>query len=75
MPKKYIVEVKWAVSRTYDVEAESREEAEKKMKDRIDAGEICVWTDDFEAGDDVAAECVGEDAVDGNGDHYDRYYD
>ena len=58
--KVFEVRVTWPVGKTYRVPADSKEEAVAKMKQKVDAGEICVWTDGFEAGDDVTVEAVEE---------------
>lgn len=55
------VRVTWPVSRTYRVWAKSPEDAAAEIRARVDAGEVCVWTDHFEAGDDVAVEVVKEE--------------
>ena len=54
------VRVTWPVSRTYRVWAKSPEDAAGEIRARVDAGEVCVWTDHFEAGDDVVVEVVKE---------------
>ena len=58
--KVFEVRVTWPVGKTYRVPADSEEEAVAKMKAKVEAGEVCVWTDHFEAGDDVAVELVKE---------------
>lgn len=62
---KFVVDVHWDVARTYEVEAESREEAQKIIQDKVDAGEISVWTDGFEAMDDVEVRTSGEETKEG----------
>jgi len=59
--KKYAVDVHWTVARTYEVTASSREEAEEQMLARIARGEVCVWTDGFEATEEVECSCHGEE--------------
>ena len=59
--KVFEVRVTWPVGKTYQVSAESKEEAVKRMKQKVDAGEVCVWTDGFEAEDNVTVEAVEED--------------
>lgn len=59
--KVFEVRVTWPVGKTYRVPADSEEEAVAKMKSKVDAGEVCVWTDGFEADDNVTVEAVGED--------------
>lgn len=57
------VRVTWPVSRTYRVWAKSPEDAVAEIRARVGAGEVCVWTDRFEAGDDVAVEAVKDDGT------------
>lgn len=59
--KVFEVRVTWPVGKTYEVRARSEDEAVAKMKAEVDAGEVCVWTDGFEADDNVTVEAVGED--------------
>lgn len=59
--KFFEVRVTWPVRKTYRVPANSEEEAVAKMKSKVDAGEVCVWTDGFEADDNVTVEAVRED--------------
>lgn len=59
--KVFEVRVTWPVGKTYRVPADSEEEAVAKMKSKVDAGEVCVWTDGFEADDNVTVEAVKED--------------
>lgn len=49
------VRVDWTVRKDFEVEAESKEEALQKVRDKIDRGEVCVWTDGFETTDDEHA--------------------
>ena len=56
----YSVKVTWAVEKEYTIEASNRAEAEKKVKDMIDRGEVCVWTDGFTAGDEVKVTVNGK---------------
>ena len=49
------VRVDWTVRKDFEVEAKSKEEALQKVRDKIDRGEVCVWTDGFEATDDEHA--------------------
>ena len=49
------VRVDWTVRKDFEVEAESKEEALDKVRKKIDAGEVCVWTDGFETTDDEHA--------------------
>lgn len=62
---QFVVDVHWDVARSYDVEAESREEAQKIIQDKVDAGEICVWTDGFETMDDVEVRTSGDETNEG----------
>ena len=60
----YEVRVTWPVSRNYRIWAKSPEDAVREMRERVDAGQVCVWTDGFEAddGDDCPSiEVVKED--------------
>lgn len=57
--KRFAVDVHWDVAKVFEVEAESREEAEKKVNDMVNKGEVCVWTDGFETTDDVEVSCSG----------------
>lgn len=57
--QKFSVAVYWTVQRSYEVEAESKEEAQRKIQEKVDKGEVSVWTDGFEAGDDVTVETQG----------------
>lgn len=49
---RYEVEVMWTVKKVYDVDAGSEKEAAEKIRGLVDSGEVCVWTDGFEASDD-----------------------
>ena len=62
---KFLVDVHWDVARTYEVEAESADEAQKIIQAKVDAGEICVWTDGFETTDDVEVRTSGEETKEG----------
>jgi hypothetical protein len=57
--QSFAVDVHWDVAKIIEVKATSREEAEKKVNDMINAGEVCVWTDGFETTDDVEVSCSG----------------
>lgn len=67
---KFVVDVHWDVARTYEVEAESADEAQKIIQAKVDAGEICVWTDGFEATDDCEVKTSGEEKNDGSLEFY-----
>lgn len=45
------VRVTWPVSRNYRIWAKSPEDAVREMRERIDAGQVCVWADGFTADD------------------------
>lgn len=62
---QFAVDVHWDVARSYVVEAESAAEAQKIIQAKIEAGEICVWNDGFEATDDYEVETSGEEKNDG----------
>lgn len=62
---KFAVDVYWTVARSYEVEAESRDEAQRIVQERVDRGDVCVWHDDFEATDDVEVSTSGEEKVNG----------
>ena len=64
--KTYAVDVHWDVAKCYDIEANSKEEAEKKIWDMINSGDVGVWKDGYEATDDIEVVCSGEE--DENGD-------
>ena len=64
------VTVSWTVAKTYEVKAESREEAQKKIQAMVDRGDVCVWSDGFEATDDVAVKVIGEEKNDGSLEFY-----
>ena len=54
--KTFTVTVNWEVSKDYEVEANNSEEARAKIQKMVDEGEVCVWTDGFEATDNVEVE-------------------
>lgn len=62
---KFAVDVYWTVARSYEVEAESRDEAQRIVQERVDRGDVCVWYDDFEPTDDVEVCTSGEEKVNG----------
>jgi len=68
--RTFVVDVHWDVAKSYEIEAASRKDAEKKMNKIISMGQVCVWTDGFEATDDVEVKCSG--TVDKSGNH--RYF-
>ena len=57
--KVYLVDVHWDVAKTYEVEAESREEAAAVMGRKLNAGELSYFDDGYESTDDTSVECVG----------------
>lgn len=59
--KVFEVRVTWPVGKTYQVPADSKEEAVERMRRKVDTGEVCVWTDGFEAEDNVTVEAVEEE--------------
>lgn len=62
---KFAVDVHWDVARSYVVEAETREEAQRIVQERVDKGEMCVWNEGFEATDDVEVSTSGEEKNNG----------
>ena len=67
--KTYKVECHWDVAKLFDIQAEDERAAIEKLWKKIQAGEVCVWSDGFTTTDDVEVGCVGE--KDDNGeDHY-----
>lgn len=64
--KKYSVDIHCTIAKNVVVEAKTREDAEKQIWDKIQSGKVCVWTDGFEATDDVEVNCVGEENDEGN---------
>ena len=62
---KFTVDVHWDVARSYEVEAESREEAQRIIQEKVERGDVCVWNDGFEATDDVEVRTSGEETPDG----------
>lgn len=68
--KTYLVDVHWDVAKVFKVEATSAEEAEKKMEEIINKGGVSVWTDGFQATDDVEWKTSGEIGKDGVEEYY-----
>ena len=62
---KFAVDVYWTVARSFEVEAESRAEAQRIVQERVDRGDVCVWNDGFETTDDVEVSTSGEELVNG----------
>ena len=68
--KKYAVDVHCDVAKCYNIEANSQQEAEEKIWDMINKGNINVWTDGFEATDDIEVACSGEENENGDIEYY-----
>ena len=66
---KFMVDVHWDVARTYEVEAESADEAQKIVQARIGTGEISVW-DGFEVTENYSVKTTGEEKNDGSLEFY-----
>ena len=49
--KMFTVRHEWVVSKDYEVEAETKEEAIHTVRSMVDSGEVCVWTDGYETTD------------------------
>lgn len=58
--KTFLVDLDWVVTKTYEIKAKSKKEAEKKIEEIMSRGDVCVWTDDFFATDETRVKCVGE---------------
>lgn len=63
--KKYAVDVHWDVAKCYEIEANSQKEAEEKIWDIINKGDVNVWVDGYETTDDIEVECSGEEDENG----------
>lgn len=63
--EEYVVDVHWDVVRPYRVMASSREEAERIVREKVESGDVCVWTDGFEATGDVEVKAAGRTGPDG----------
>lgn len=61
--KTFIVRHQWTVQKDYEIEANSKEEALRKLRTKINAGEVCVWTDGYEATDKEMAWVPGDGEV------------
>lgn len=59
--KTFIVHHQWTVQKDYEIEADSKEEALRKLRTKINAGEVCVWTDGYEATDKEMAWVPGDE--------------
>lgn len=49
--KMFTVRHEWVIRKDYEVEAETEEEAIRTVRDMVDSGEVCVWTDEYETTD------------------------
>lgn len=49
--KTHLVEVRWVVAKTYEVEAASRTEAIAEMKQQLDDGQLSYFEDGYESVD------------------------
>ena len=58
--KTFLVDLDWVVTKTYEIKAKSKKDAEKKIEEIMSRGDVCVWTDDFYATDETRVKCVGE---------------
>lgn len=47
--KIFTVRHDWVVRKDYEVEAETEEDAVKAMREKVESGEVCVWTDGYQA--------------------------
>ena len=63
--KKFAVDVHWDFAKSFEVEAESKEEAESIVGGRIRRGEIDPIRDRFEKMEDFDVSVSGEEGEDG----------
>ena len=68
--KTYAVHVHWDVAKCYEIEANSQKEAEEKIWDIINKGDVNVWVDGYETTDDIEVECSGEEDENGEIEYY-----
>ena len=68
--KTYAVDVHWDVAKCYEIEANSQKEAEEKIWDMINSGDVCVWKDGYETTDDIEVVCSGEEDENGEIEYY-----
>lgn len=47
--KMFTVRHDWVVRKDYEVEAETEEDAVRAMREKVESGEVCVWTDGYQA--------------------------
>ena len=69
--KTYAVDVHWDVAKCYEIEANSQKEAEEKIWDIINKGDVNVWADGYETTDDIEVKCSGEEDENGDIEYYD----
>ena len=69
--KTYAVDVHWDVAKCYEIEANSQKEAEEKIWDIINKGDVNVWVDGYETTDDIEVKCSGEEDENGGIEYYD----
>ena len=60
MSKKYAIDVHWDFARSYEVEAESREDAERKVEEMVLADGFNPLRNGFEKLEDFEVACSGE---------------
>lgn len=48
----FTVRHEWVVAKNYEIEANTVDEAVAKLRSKIDRGEVCIWTDGYEATDE-----------------------
>ena len=68
--KTYAVDVHWTVAKCYYIEANSQKEAEEKIWDIINKGDVNVWVDGYETTDDIEVNCSGEENENGEIEYY-----
>lgn len=49
--KMFTVRHEWVIRKDYEVEAGTEEEAIHTVRDMVDSGKVCVWTDGYETTD------------------------
>ena len=59
--KKYAVDVYWDYARSYEIEAESREDAERKIQEMMEAPGFDPLKNGFEQLEDFEVTCSGEE--------------
>lgn len=68
--RTFVVDVHWDVHKSYEVKAKSKAAAQKQIDDLVDSGEVCVWTDGFEAGEVEEIRVSGEENEEGEIEYY-----